>query len=142
VPILSGGFDLTDGLMRRHGIDPYASRKLAFLDSTRDERVAIGQRHRAEQREQAARIMKQNLERLAATVLDPIARKRALFDLWDECIETGGEADVAAGAASRKLVVGFIRAHHPAGTPAAYTREELAALNARKQSRAVFAPYD
>src|SRR5439155_16493219 len=39
VPVLGGGIEVTDWLMRRKGIDPYASRKLKLLDATRDERV-------------------------------------------------------------------------------------------------------
>ena len=38
VPIIAGQFDTTDWLMRRHGIDPYASKKLKFLDATRETR--------------------------------------------------------------------------------------------------------
>jgi len=141
IPVAGGGFDLTDKLMRSKGMDPYASRKLAFLDSTRDERVAMGQRYRAEQLAQASRIMKRHLDRVA-TIPDPAARKRALFELWDECLEVGSEAEVTAGRASRALIIGYIRTHVPAGSAHAYTSEEIAELDARKSSTAVFAPYE
>ncbi len=143
VAIIGGGFDITDALMRRHGQDPYASKKLAFLDATRDERVMIGTRHRAAQLAQAPAHVQRNLDVLWATVSEPAARRRALFELWDECAEPGSDSDAIAeaGAAARRLVIGFIRARLPAGTPDAFTAAELAALNRGRSSRAAFAPY-
>jgi hypothetical protein len=142
VPVLAGGFDTTDWLMRRHGQDPYASKKLAFLDATRDERVQLGNRHRAEQLTHSTQLMRHNLDALWAATLDPLARKRALFDLWDECAELGDPDLVAAGQAARRLVIGFLRAHLPAGSPEAFTPAELAALARSQQSKATFQPYE
>jgi len=142
VPVLGGGFDTTDWLMRRHGQDPYASKKLAFLDATRDERVQIGNRHRAEQLTRSTQLMRHNLDALWAATQDPGARKRALFELWDECAETGDPDLVAAGQAARRLVIGFLRAHLPAGSPEAFTPAELAALARSQQSKATFQPYE
>jgi len=141
VPVLGGGFDVGDALMRRHGQDPYASRKLAYLDATRDERVQIGNRHRADQLAQSTRLMQKNLDRMWATVTDTAARKRALFELWDECAETGEPAVVEGGRAARKLVIGFIRARLPAAGATAYTASELATLSRERHSSEEFAPY-
>jgi len=141
IPILSGGFDISDAFMRRHGSDPYASKKLAFLDSTRAERVQIGMKHRSEQLAKAAEIMRGNLEQVWRSVGEPAARRQALFELWDEVEETGTEEMMAAGIQARSLVIGWIRARLPAGTPDAYTTDELARLNARRSSAATFAPY-
>lgn len=141
VPVLSGGFDVTDWLMRSHGGDPYASKKLAFLDATRDERVQIGGRHRSEQLARSTQLMRRNLDALAAAHADLAARKRALFELWDDCAEAGDPDLVAGGQAARRLVVGFIRAHLPSGGPDAYTPDELAALSRAQQSKATFQPY-
>jgi len=141
IPVLGGGFDVGDMLMRRHGQDPYAARKLAYLDATRDERVEIGNKHRAEQLAQAAKLMQKNLDRMWASVADLAGRKQALFEMWDECAETGEPAVVEAGAAARRLVVGFIRARLPAGSANAYTAAELAAYNRSKHSSQGFAPY-
>jgi len=142
VPIISGGFDTTDWLMRRHGQDPYASKKLAFLDATRDERVQIANRHRAEQLSHATQLMQHNLDALWAATADLAARKRALFELWDECAETGDPDLVAGGQAARRLVIGAIRARLPAGGPLAFTPAELAAFAREKQSKATFQPYE
>ncbi|HWO19594.1 MAG TPA: hypothetical protein VNO30_12495 [Kofleriaceae bacterium] len=142
VPVVRGGFDVTDALMRSKGQDPYASKKLAFLDSTRDERVAMGNAHREQQLKKTTQIVQRNLDQLWQRVTDPRARREALFELWDEVVESGDEATVEAGRAARRLVVGVIRARLPAGGPDAYTAEELAALNRRRHSKATFAPYE
>ncbi|HEY0988412.1 MAG TPA: hypothetical protein VGD80_15215 [Kofleriaceae bacterium] len=142
VPIIGGRLEVTDWLMRSKGIDPYASRKLKLLDTTRDERVQIGNRHRAQQLAMTPQIVQRNLTHLWAATPDTAARKQALFDLWDECAETGDPAVVAAADAARRLVIAFIRTHLPAGGPDAFTPAELDALTRTKRSRAAFQPYD
>ena len=79
--------------------------------------------------------MLQHLEQLWATVRDPAERKRTLFELWDECAETGDAELVAAAAGARQLVLGFVRAKQ-----VAYSAAELAALNAHRRSTSAFAP--
>jgi hypothetical protein len=142
IPVFAGRLELTDWLMRRKGIDPYASRKLKLLDDTRDERVQIGNRHRAERLAMTPQLVQKNLDRLWATTPDLAARKQALFELWDECVETGDPAVVAGGEAARRLVIAFIRTHLPAGSPDAFTPAELAALARIQHSKTAFVPYE
>ena len=118
-----GRFDTTDWMMRRHGMDPYASEKLAMLDRTRDQRVEIGKAYR--------------LARLWATTQDVAARKELVFALWDECAETGDEDLVSGGAGARELLLRFVQVK----LPGAYTADELAKLNAHRHSKAMFDPY-
>jgi len=131
-----------DWLMRRHGIDPYAATKLHWLDRTRDERVAIGRAYRKDVLSRASEYMQQNLAWMWARITDPEARKRALFEMWDDIAETGDDDLVKAGIAARTYLVGFVKGHLPPGSPGAFTSEELARLNAHRSSTAVFAPYD
>jgi hypothetical protein len=145
IPIIGGSFDVGDAVERWAGNDPYASRKLSFLDRTRDERVAMGERERARQVAATEQTVRRHLERLWARGDLSLADKRAaVFALWDDCVE--GETDdpgaAEAGLRARRHVVGFARARFPAGSPHAYTADELARLNAGRQSRARFAPYD
>ncbi len=135
-------FDATDAMMRSVGIDPYAAKKLAFLDATRDERAQIGMRRRQEQLVGAAAQMQRNIDRAWASALDPVQRKQALFELWDECAETGSALEIEAGREARRLVIGAIRARLPRGSPDAYTADELTALDTRRTARNRFAPYD
>ena len=135
-------FDVTDAMMRSQGIDPYASYKLKVLDDTRDERVAIGKRHRTQQLAQSRQHVQKHLERLWATTTDLAARKQGLFELWDDCAESGSEEIVRGGASARSHVIGFIRSQLPAGSETAYTAAELARFNKQRKSRATFTPYE
>jgi hypothetical protein len=141
---LFGGcpMSIDDAIMRRHGVDPYAATKLHWLDRTRDERARIGLVNRKDMLAHSAQYMKRNLDYMWAKTNDAAERKRSLFELWDEVAETGDEDLVQGGAAARAYLIGFIRAHLPAGSPDAFTTDELTQLNARKQSHATFAPYD
>ena len=144
IPVFRGGFNPTDWLMRRTVGDPYASKKRAYLDATRDERAQIRAHHRTEQLARTSIIMRDNLERAWASTTDVAQRKQLLFELWDEVVEPADEESAIAEAsrAARTQVIGFIRARLPQRGAHAYTRDEIAALNARKQSIETFAPYD
>ena len=130
-----------DALMRRHGIDPYASAKRQWLEKTFDERAAIGLAHRKDELAHSAAYMQKNLAWMWQKTKDPIERKQALFELWDEVAESGDDDLVAGGQAARSYLVGFIRSHIPEGSADAVPADELAQLNAHRQSHTVFAPY-
>jgi len=138
---LGATFDVTDALMRNKGIDPYSAYKRKVLDETREERVAMGKQHRTQQLAQSTIHMQKNLERLWSMTTDATVRKRGLFELWDECAETGTEELVAGGHSAREYIVGFIRSKYPAGSAGAYTVAELAKFNRQRRSRSEFAPY-
>jgi hypothetical protein len=132
--------DPQDRIMLQHGIDPYARNKLAMLDRTRDQRVAVGERRRSAQLGRAGELMQNHIDRLWAMTADLAERKTGLFELWDDCAETGSAEVIAAASAARMLVIGVIRARLRGRD--AYTAAELAQLNARRRSSAVFAPYE
>jgi len=139
--VAGGRLDLTSYLSRKLGVgDVYASRKLKILDQTREQRVAIGGAFRGEQQKRAAELVHRNLEALWRTTTDPGERRAALFAMWDECSEDEGSAG-EAGERARSMVIGWIRTHLPAGSPGAFTADEIAALEARRTSRAHFTPY-
>ena len=139
---LSGRAGFDDWAMRQAGIDPYSSAKRQWLDRTRDERARIGMAARKEDLARAPEFMKRNVRYAwAKTEGDIAARKEALFELWDDCAETGDDDLVTAGSAARSYLVGFIRAHLPQGAPGAFSPEDLTRLNAHKRSHATFQPY-
>jgi hypothetical protein len=137
---IDGRIDITSWLHRKYIGDPNASRKLAFLDETRDERVRKGTAYRAAQLEKSAEIMRANLEQLWRATSDPAERRAALFALWDECTEGDGEVG-AAGERARAMVIGWIGSHLPKGQPGAFTDDEIAAFDSKRSSRQHFAPY-
>jgi hypothetical protein len=97
--------------------------------------------NRTEDLARAPEFMRKNVAWAWAHVRSDDERKEALFELWDDCAETGDDDLVQAGANARRYLVGFIRAHLPAGKRGAYTPEDLARLNAHRRSKATFAPY-
>ena len=138
---ISGKFDITSTLMRKLGVgDAYAARKLKALDDTRLERAERGGRYMQQQLDHAAQLMQDNLERVWAATQDLGERKAALFELWDECSEGEGPTG-EAGDRARKMVIGWIRAKLPEGTPAAFTPTELTELDQHRSSHQPFAPY-
>ncbi|MEO7729769.1 MAG: hypothetical protein ABIY55_02270, partial [Kofleriaceae bacterium] len=141
IPIISGGFDVTDALMRRHGQDPYASKKLKVLDATRDERAEIGDKYHREQLVRASQLIKAAADQLWRSGLDVAAKKRQLFELWDDCAEAGAPELIEAGQRARTFLVGYVNAKLPAGSASAFSAAELAELNAHRHSHLVFAPY-
>jgi hypothetical protein len=139
---LYGRFEPDVWLERKAGEDPYASRKLAWLDKTRDERARIGMENRKEDLARAPEYMQLNVAwAWQKTEHDPEARKHALFELWDDCAESGDDALVEAGRQARAYLIGFIRDHLGADQPGAFTADDLARLNARRRSQAAFEPY-
>lgn len=135
-----GALDYQDKLMLELGIDPYARAKLAYLDRTRAQRVAVGERYRADRLERSVLYARQNVDRLWATTSDLGARKQGMFELWDDCLETGTKDETTAGASARAYILAIIRAR--LSGPNAYTPAELLELNAKRQSAEPFAPYD
>jgi hypothetical protein len=123
-----------DKFMKDHGQDPYASNKLAYLDRTRVQRVAIGMRFREQELAKSVVYMQGHIARLWAMTTDVEQRKRGLFELWDECAETGSEAEVSGGEAARAFVMNHIRA------TVTFTADELRTLNSQRQSKQPFAP--
>ncbi len=138
--ILGGSLDITAWLHRKFIGDPYSSRKLKLLDDTRDERIVLGTAFRAEALAHSAELIHRTLEELWRATTDASLRKEALFELWDDCFEGEGPRG-EAGARARAMVIGWIRAKLPAGSPEAFTDEEIAACAARRTSRQPFEPY-
>jgi hypothetical protein len=134
VKLETKAMDLQDRIAQRNGIDSYAANKLRYLDRTRDQRVAIGKRHREQELKKSVIYMQQHIARLWTMTTDEAKRKQGLFDLWDECSETGTPEEVAGGEAARAFVMAHIRA------TVRYTPEELRALDAQRHSKQPFAP--
>lgn len=134
VKIDDSGLGGMDRYMKDHGNDPYRANKLAYLDRTREQRVAIGKRYREQELKKSVIYMQQNIARLMSMTSDVQQRKQGLFELWDECAETGTREEIAGGEDARAFVMNHIR-----GT-VRYTPAELRALNAQRHSKQTFAP--
>lgn len=135
---LSGRFDLNDQLMRLAGQDPYASTKRKMAEETREQRLCMARRAQHARESQALFELSNNVRAIAGrTDWTPEKRRRAIFDIWDECDD--GASDYAEMA--RATITAIIRQAFPQGSPLAYAPQELLALNSQRTSRLEFAPY-
>jgi hypothetical protein len=146
IPVIAGGFDVTDWIARKalgkaKG-DPYAARKRAALEATFDERLEMGRMHRKQALDHAEQSAQASLESLWSSNASLRDKKEGIFEMWDDCAESGEPVVVAAGARARLQIVRFIRVRLPRGSDAAFTSAELDSFNAHKTSHARFAPYD
>ena len=141
-PLISGGINFDDWIARKAGQDPYYSRKKDFYDRTRDERSKIAATERT-------RALDESLDHLPGQLVEiwnyegwtRVERRKMLFQLWDECAETGASSVVEAGNQARKKIIAFIRLRLPKTSEHAFTAAELRDLNRKRQSKREFRPY-
>ncbi len=150
--------DLYRRIRKAQGGELWARDKALLLERTFELRLAIAI-------EFAERNIDRRIKALYRDLLDiwsaserpAVARRKTLFERWDECDDTmkvalpGFEGSQhsridalrqGAGRRARDEITGFIRKHLAKGTPEAYASDELAELNQRRVSRERFAPYD
>jgi hypothetical protein len=121
-----------------------------FLRSTQGMRDAMAVQWRKDQLERAtAQVGRRIVEIWTDDALSLTARKRLVFELWDEVETQGVEAEGPlehatreAAAIARRRIEDTIRRLAPPGSNAAYTAAELERFNAQRQSPEPFAPYD
>ncbi len=131
---LSGGFDITDWMMKGKKQDPYRYEKEKFLKATGKKRDELAKKqHEID--------LESSLGQLPWTCNDiwhqryktAAARRKLLFELWRDVEEND------AGARARDIIVEYIKRHLPSDGPDAYTEEELAIYNGRGGHK--FEPY-
>ncbi|MBN2358442.1 MAG: hypothetical protein JXR83_03255 [Deltaproteobacteria bacterium] len=133
---VSGVFDLTEIAMRAAGDDPYATEKRCFLIETEPLRERLRSQHLALRERRALDRLQAHLCQVWGAVERPAVDRRAtLFRLWDEC------ADSESGRTAREIIEAFVRERLPAGSADGFAAAELLALNARRTSAMLFAPY-
>ena len=139
-------FDLNDLAAMAVGDDPLAAQKRWFLRQTEPLRDSLAAKARKQDLSRAAVAAR----RRAAAVLSDRdlafpAKRRLLFELWDECEEPAHEGDlrpeVAAGLRARELIEGLVRQKLPRGGEGAYSASELRRLNSKRSSKRRFSPY-
>jgi len=140
---LGASFDATDAILRWLGQDPYLSDKLAMMDETRPERIRMRRAFNKTNMEAALGELPHYLARIwNEKSWTPATRRAILFALWDEAAEQGNELARQGGAHARTLIVHFVAANLPPGSPNSFTPDELVAFNADRASVTHFSPYD
>lgn len=128
-------FDLADGAHRRRGSDPYRAEREYVMKGSEELREKLMAEHRKKEMERGLRRIETKLMTIWNASRDLSAKRRAIFRVWDELSED------EMGERARALILRFIRENAPEESEAAFTPSEIEALNARRTSRAPFAPY-
>ena len=149
---------LAEGLRRASGTELYQQEKKRLLEQTFELRLQLAisfAQDKLDRRLQS--LYRELLDDWSDSSKSEAERRAALFRRWDECEEglpvtLPGFSDAhsselddmrrSAGAQARETIERFVRRQLPAGSPQAYTSEELRTLNASRHSRTRFAPYD
>jgi hypothetical protein len=122
---LSGGFDVTDMIMKSKKQDPYRYEKEKFMEET----ASLRNKLRASMRRaQLERSLASLPIRLQATWDDTTRtareRRNAIYTTWREA--AGSDEELGpAGAQARAIIERFVREHLPDGSPDAFTPDEL-----------------
>ena len=132
----SGSFDITDAIMRGAGQDPYRDEREWFMEHAESTITRLETQARTEQHAHSLTGVRARLRRIwDDTGQSAAARRRSIFEVWDELAE--GEE----GAPARETVISFIRREIPDTSADSYTMIELARLNASRESAERFDPY-
>ena len=136
---LSGGFDITDMMMRGKGNDPYRVEKDKFLATTDAMRDKMRKTTQKERMEASLLTLPRTLDETWHTPGLSAERRRSLLhshwlDAASSVSEMGEEAKHAC-----EIIEAYVRRWLPEGTPDAYSEEELDTLNRGKKFK--FQPY-
>jgi hypothetical protein len=133
---VSGGFDLTDEIMRGLGHDPYALEKAHFLSATFEFRIKLAIEAKKLALEKALDQLPARLDELWRDGrYSARERRRILYELWNE-LDATPEGERAA-----RMIDDFIRRRLPCGGPDTYTRAELEGFT-RTRGEHRFAPVE
>jgi hypothetical protein len=131
-------FDLTDLAMRGAKQDPYYAEKRRFMDFSEKVRNDLRKKAIQEKNENALSTLSQQLHTVWNSGRSSAERRREIFEKWNECTD---DKDDVVGRKGRRTIEDFIRTYLPAGSPDAYTSEELARIAGERQGLPAFDPY-
>ncbi len=136
---LSGGFDVTDLLMKAKHQDPYRAEKQAFMNYTDAMRKKMAVAALKERQAASLEHLPEHLDdiwRNRARTVE--ARRQEIYEMWlDAAMSESETGDAAKEACS--IVETYVRRYLPADSADAFTEDELAKLNGGKRFK--FAPY-
>ncbi|MFO0577705.1 MAG: hypothetical protein U1A78_27175 [Polyangia bacterium] len=131
-------FDLTDLAMRGAKQDPYYAEKRRFMDFSEKVRTDLRKKAIQERNENALSSLSQQLHSLWNSGRPASERRRELFEKWSECTD---DKDDTLGRKGRRTIEDFIRTYLPAGSPEAFTSDELSRFAGERQGQPPFDPY-
>ncbi len=136
---LSGGFDITDMLMRAKGDDPYRHEKKMFLETTEAMRKKMAQATLKERVQESLAQVPGRLHQIwRDTRMSAKERRGLLYETWKDAAMSDSAVD-DAGREACATVEAFVRRYLPADSEDAFTEDELARYN--RGQKLAFAPY-
>jgi hypothetical protein len=131
-------FDITDLAMRGKKQDPYAAEKRRFLEFSEQVRTDLRNKALKASRETALATLGQQLHDLWNSGRSAASRRHELYEKWEDCSDDKGET---LGRKGRNAIEDFIKTYLPAGSPDAFTDEELDKIASQRQGLPPFDPY-
>jgi len=136
---LSGGFDITDLVMKAKHEDPYRHEKQAFLNQTEAMRKKMAQADLRERRLGSLTHLPETLDRIwHDSRMSTAERRKQLFETWKDASMSEAEIGDAAKEAGG-IIETYVRRYLPHGTEDAFTDDELERYNRGQRIR--FQPY-
>jgi hypothetical protein len=149
--------DLYTVVRKAQGRELWALQKSKLLKQTFELRLAVAIAFAEDNIDRRIKALYRELIDAWSADRPAVARRKTIFDRWDECDESmrvklPGFEDATdtriddlrrtAGERARDEIHAFIRRHIPKGSEDAYGDPEIAELNRNRKSKARFAPYD
>jgi hypothetical protein len=136
---LSGGFDVTDLLMKAKHQDPYRAEKQAFMNYTDAMRRKMAVSALKERQAASLEHLPEHLDEVWHNHGHPVEwRHKEMYEMWlDAAMSQADTGDAAKEACN--IIETYVRRYLPADGEDAYTEDELAKLNHGKSFK--FAPY-
>ena len=136
---LSGGFDITDLVMKAKHEDPYRAEKAAFMNQTEAMRKKMTQADLRERRLASLTHLPETLDRIwHDTRMSTVERRKQLFETWKDASMSESEIGDAAKEAGG-IIETYVRRYLPQGSEDAFTDDELERYNRGQRTR--FQPY-
>jgi len=146
---------LKDLVPAMQGVKFWIKRKRRLLNATKDMRLKMAVDFASKNIDKQLKRLHRDLIAIWTSDQPPHTRRGLLFEAWDDCDEritvqlpgfTDRDSEIdelrtSAGEKARAQILAFIRRHLPADSGDAYTDAELRTLNAKRVSKARFAPY-
>jgi hypothetical protein len=126
---LEAKYDIFGWLDKKHSKDPYTAERRWFLEHTAALREQLAGRALVERTQHAL------LTIWSLAGIDFAERRRRTFALWDDSPED------SFGQRARDTVIKFVREHCPRDSGMGFPDTQLQTLNAKRRSKALFAPY-
>ncbi len=138
---LSYQIEITDAVMRAVGDDPYRYQKDQVRRQTAGLRAKMAAAACEVRLKTSIVALKGRLDEIWSDPgLSPTQRRTLLFQMWDDCAESGPQDVLQHAEMARQTIYAFIQRNLPAGSEHGFRPQELDVLNRHRRSKLRFSP--